>query len=306
MLTYSQVPQGLTKDIVLDQLIPNTGIRQWLISEELHSRGGRHFHVILVSEKKLDFRSARKFDIAFQGRFYKCHCKTIRNLATAVEYACKLGDYWTNIPRVYEGYLVSEEEYLINNAKDIGVDATVMQHVLNNPQKALGAKNVVHLKKALSTIMDTSDRLDEAEKAKDPPPFTLDNFNLTDKMKQWIYDDHQPSLILVGASGSGKTQFANTIAAKEQKRMLTINHIQGLKLLAKHHEIILFDDFSPQDINDEQWLALLETEQDRHIRVLHGSVFKPKGMIQIFACNVKGFRRFAYLFKHAECSRFSN
>ena len=51
------------------------------------------------------------------------------------------------------------------------------------------------------------------------------------------------------------------------------------------HDAIFLDDMSFQDLDQPAILALIEREDPRTVRVLHGSVEKPEGLIQIFAFN---------------------
>ena len=112
LLTYSQVPEGLTRESAIDQLQEKTGIKEYAISEEPHSENGRHFHVLLLSNKKLDIRSASKFDIEFESRRYHCDIKPVRNLAGAVRYVCKDKLYSTNLKHIYNGELQPLEKLL--------------------------------------------------------------------------------------------------------------------------------------------------------------------------------------------------
>lgn len=53
--------------------------------------------MVLLSNKKVDVRSTRRFDLRFEGKSYGCICKSIDKLVGAVDYICKDKQYFTNM-----------------------------------------------------------------------------------------------------------------------------------------------------------------------------------------------------------------
>jgi hypothetical protein len=74
----------MTPDSVILQLQKRTGMKDYVIGDKLHGDGGRHFYVILISNKKVDVRSATKFDREFEGKSCRCNCTAIKNLFAVV------------------------------------------------------------------------------------------------------------------------------------------------------------------------------------------------------------------------------
>ena len=72
----------------------------------------------------------------------------------------------------------------------------------------------------------------------------LQNFKPTEVIKEWLANGCQPTLVLVGGGGTGKTQFGHAVAAELGVKLLVINSVQGLKKLQDFHEMIMLDDFS--------------------------------------------------------------
>ena len=67
-----------------------------------------------------------------------------------------------------------------------------------------------------------------------------------------------------------------------------VNHRESIKYLTDHHDSIFFDDMSLENLDEHTILALLERNDDRTIRVLHSSVFKRKGLVEVFCLEQRG------------------
>jgi GTPase SAR1 family protein len=119
--------------------------------------------------------------------------------------------------------------------------------------------------------------------------FKIEDFNEPEDLKAWRENDngeykHQPTLILIGEGGCGKTQWVKAFCEKYNYTYQIVNEIQGLGLVKKS-DVIFFDDLDLSTINDEQFLHLIETAEPRNHRLLYKSVIKPKGIIQVIALN---------------------
>ena len=68
-------------------------------------------------------------------------------------------------------------------------------------------------------------------------------------IEQWIEDDFQPTLIMVGPPGSGKTQFVKALAWEHGWNLFMVNHKKGIKDLNEDHTGVFFDDVSSNFIN---------------------------------------------------------
>ena len=83
-LTYSQVPHSFPPESVYNQLREKVNFREYIIREELHKDGGKHFHVLLISTIKQGIRNVTTLNIDFDGKSYRCHCEGIRNLSNTI------------------------------------------------------------------------------------------------------------------------------------------------------------------------------------------------------------------------------
>ncbi len=152
-LTYSQLPQRLTPESVIFQLQKQTGIKRYVIGDELHENGDRHFHVILISDRKVDIRSASKFDIKFEGKTYKGHCKGVQNLAGLVEYVRKDNLYLTSLKHIHNGVFMPRETIIPSMLKKKGKYKTLKYVADNLPKSALGGKSLTSLEKHIDLLL---------------------------------------------------------------------------------------------------------------------------------------------------------
>lgn len=303
LLTYSQVPQEMPYYpiiLMLQKEIEGVG---YVIGVESHQDDGKHFHVVAVSPTKLDIRSHAKFDVTFENNVYKCNCQGIKRLSAAVKYVCKHGVYTTNLKNLYEGALLPTHQLLIEMSNREGIHKTLQFYGENYPKEAIGSKNLLSVERTLKRMRDLSrTTLLEKQKALETP-FQLEDFKVLPKIKQWIDNEFQPSLILVGPPGCGKTQFVKALAKKYKWNILFINHREGFKHLTPEHDAVALDDTSLENLDAGALLALFEKDDSRTVRILHGSVEKKGGLVQIFIFNKEVFDDISHHFKQRQFSR---
>lgn len=116
-------------------------------------------------------------------------------------------------------------------------------------------------------------------------PFSLSDFEIPARLQEWIDAKCQPSLFLIGEAGTGKSMFCYALAKAKNYRVLTVNHPDSIRELKADHDMVLFDDLNFKEIDPIQLLAFIDTTMQKTIRVLHGTVVKPKGKIQAFTLN---------------------
>ena len=94
--------------------------------------------------------------------------------------------------------------------------------------------------------------------------------------------DWETSLMIVGASGIGKTTWACTLFDNP----LLISHIDELRAFdAGFHGGIIFDDMSFEHIPRTAQIHLLDVDFQRAIHVRYGTVMLPKNTKKIFTTN---------------------
>jgi len=104
-ITYSQISKetGFTKNNLLEQLHLKLGRFSYIISQEAHSDGGMHFHVLLIHRKKFNIRSHSLLDLEIDGRVAHGNYKPVNNIEGTVHYVCKDKQYITNIENLQDG-----------------------------------------------------------------------------------------------------------------------------------------------------------------------------------------------------------
>lgn len=100
------------------------------------------------------------------------------------------------------------------------------------------------------------------------------------------WDPSKKALIITGAAGAGKTQWALDWARRNGGTYLKCGHYQKIKGY-KDQRCLIFDDacasLNNQDVST--WISLTDVEQERDLRVLHGCVSVPAGVPKIFLTN---------------------
>ena len=100
------------------------------------------------------------------------------------------------------------------------------------------------------------------------------------------WDPSKQALIVTGAAGIGKTQWALDWARHNGGTYLKCGHYQKLRSY-KDQRVIIFDD-ADASLNEKDystWIGLTDVEQERDLRVLHGCVSVPACIPKIFLSN---------------------
>ena len=223
LLTYSQVPENLSPEEVVNQLTKSTGMGKYVVSWERHKDGRKHFHVILLSDKKVDVRSTKRFNLSFERKTYKCNCKRINQLGGAVDYVCKDKEYITNIDEILDGYYLTRSEYLLEMCDKMGVEETAEYFLMKYPEEVLEGKGMSYLVRNLRAVDDVKQKMRALTRTREPSVFTLDDFNLPDVVKQWRKDGFQLTSILVGEAAKGLS-YDNSIAASTRLEKITLQN----------------------------------------------------------------------------------
>lgn len=98
------------------------------------------------------------------------------------------------------------------------------------------------------------------------------------------------SLILVGDSGLGKTQFCKAFVNQNNLKTLIVNHKEDFKRLNSTYDAIIIDDANLHELEETQLLNVIDNQADRTIRVLYDAVIKKAGIIQLITMNQNEFR----------------
>lgn len=287
LLTYSQISKdtGFTKNKLLEQLQYKLGRFSYIISQEAHTDGGTHFHVLLIRSKKFDIKSHSLLDLEIDGQVAHGNYKPIHNIEGAVHYVCKDKQYITNLENLREGELLTAKEFIYQQVKEKGVEKALLDYSQTHKEKALAGVSVSALKKHFNDIkkielLTKIDRIDT--------PFTLKDFNIDSVLREWIQNPNK-TLLLVGRSGVGKTQFFKAVAKEKLSKTLIVNHKEDLRRLDDTYDSIIIDDANIDQFEDTQLLSLIDNQTGKTLRVLYDTVYKKKGIVQMIAMNRKEF-----------------
>lgn len=276
-LTYSQVPEEMTHEDVLESLRKKLTFKNYVIAKERHVDGGAHFHVILIAKehKKYEYKKPNLLDIEYREKVYQKNYTAINNFIECVKYVCKGSDYKTNLENIANGKLLDiNEEFEMRFNRD-GQDQAKLWMLNNHMSKAMGRYN---LDKMIKVCREKRDLNLKMQMEKKEPAFTsFDQFNISETIREWMTNHHQPTGIFVGDGGTGKTCFVHMIAHLNGWKMITMCNREDFKKYNDSFDAIFFDDFVFKNFNQEELLALLETQQKRAIDVKNGSVVENKG-----------------------------
>ena len=139
-LTYSEVPENLTAHDILFQLKRKLEFSQHVIGEERNKEGKKHFHAVLLSNKRKDVRTSDTFNIEFEGVECSCHFEKVTNLEDAVRYACKQGKVLSNIENLENGVILSVTDILRKKAREDGIGVALQYYAENYPEEAMGGQ----------------------------------------------------------------------------------------------------------------------------------------------------------------------
>ena len=123
-------------------------------------------------------------------------------------------------------------------------------------------------------------------------PFGLDSFRVHPDLQQWT-EKPVKTLVLVGGSGIGKTQFCKAYVKHKQLKALFVSHKEDFKRLNSSYNAIVIDDANLHELEETQLLSVFDNQANKTIRVLYDAVVKKKRMVQIITMNLNEFRKLA-------------
>jgi hypothetical protein len=305
LLTYSQISKDteFTINQLLEQLQYKLGKFNYIISQEAHSDGAMHFHVLLIRSKKFDIRSHSSLDLEIDGRVVHGNYKAVNNIEGAVHYVCKDKQYITNLENLQDGKILDDKEFLLQRAKTVGYEEALFEYSVKYPKKALTS-----IKKFKNNLQEIQQIQDQIEDDLLESPFQIENFNLQTPLKQWVQDPnlyHKKTLILVGKSGIGKTEFAKVFALKNNFKTLVVNHKEGFQRIKNSYQAIIVDDANVNEFTETQLLALIDNSTSKSIRIMYKTVRKKKGVVTIILMNHQQFNHIKHLLKQEAFARRS-
>jgi len=237
------------------------------VSSEKHEDGSLHRHAFLQFEKPFRTRSEKVFDILG----YHPNVQAARNPTATLEYVKKDGEY------LESGSFVGKPAKEVVDELSITAAAGSMELgpflVWASVNRVLYAKDIwVALRQVDTHTIATDDGL----------------YRKIDPAFARLLESKFPlpvgkAVVLIGASGVGKTTWAKLQAPKP---CLFVNHTDSLKeFRAGYHKSIVFDDVSFTHTPITNQIALCDWDNPRSIHCRHRVANIPAGVFKIFTCN---------------------
>ena len=293
LLTYSQInPEDASPKKLLDFLSKLVSIKEYLISKELHKDGNPHIHALIRLKRKIDIKNCHFFDYKDTHGNYE----RVRSYQAATTYLLKDGDYITNRPLILNEdgtQQISIEEYLLHKAKSEGIENALRNYVELTPKDAI--KRYTTVEKNLRKAIQITEPIKQNENKL--PDLNLPNFtiiNNTDFL-WWLKEGYKKTTLgLIGKAGLGKTQLAKAICNHywqengdtSKEKYVMISNADGLRFINGNQTGIIYDDPDfGQKANKYQIVHLYDVLETKIVRILHGSMKKPAGLIQVASAN---------------------
>jgi hypothetical protein len=288
-LTYSQLnitELEQAKNLILEQLVEKLPkINQYIIAEETHKDGGKHFHIYLEFNQRAEVFGQNYLDLEFEGIKYHGNYVTVKKKDECMRYVAKVGNFIAEpeIPFLDGELYTNYKEYLLK-LYEKGGRAAAELHVLKNPELimkgAIGAlKNIEALEK-----LTTDKKIQEIEANSIIP---LENFNVPEGIINWYESGCIETMVVNGISGAGKTEMIKSFLTSKDIKYLLVRNIHGLKNYNPNiHRAVIFDDcFHEKQLSSEEHIALSDTANPADIRILRESIRLLQNTIRIFTTN---------------------
>lgn len=259
-LTYPQ------SDIDFDELV--NGLKliadiAWArVCREQHEDGNYHNHVVVKFSRRVQSRNQRVFDIG--GRHP--NIQPVRSIKRALAYVTKDGQFrdFGTVPDGSGTKTAAEIFELARNAEEH--DYWVAAAEARIPyQYAAKFRQLAHSSDA-ETITDYSGNIEweRVDLQITPLPAHL-------------------SIVLVGASGIGKTSWVKRVCPKPA---LWVRHMDVLRnFRAEYHKCIVFDDMSFGHMPVQAQIHLVDWQDTSHVHCRYGHATIPANTLRFFTCN---------------------
>lgn len=256
-LTYAQANSIIRREIIRDHLIAQFGrhrIERFIIAEERHEDGNKHYHVLCTVNPKCNVRTIDFFDV--RG----CHpnIQAAGNSRSVEAYCRKYDD--TPLEEGFETHdwiLVAEQGNTVES--------------LNRFKRLHPLQYTVHYETVRRNIQAMGKRPKTA-------PYELQSFRTPVGFYGW---DEAKCLIISGHPGIGKSKLAMALA---NGPFCFVRHADALKSF-NEGDVIIFDDFDFRGKSREEVIHMIDVEDESQINVKHSMVCIPPGTRRIITTN---------------------
>jgi hypothetical protein len=189
--------------------------------------------------------------------------------------------------------LITEEEFFIKQAEEGKIPETLEYLKLTNPKRFFKEGKIIEQRMREIRLMTMGFKT----------KFNMEQFIVPENLKEGIFKEEiyrgEKSIFLIGAPGSGKTQFIRTFISnlniisgnnknlKYNGNPCEINNMDGLRFFNKDiHDSILIDDLNWAEIKDRETLIkLLDSEDQATINIKHSSILIPSNTPRYIVSN---------------------
>jgi len=232
---------------------------KYVISEERHASGARHYHAYIKFQETIDTRSARFFDVK------AVHPNIIRQPGKGwIQYVKKMGNFISN-----------EEANHWTEAMGMATVEDAVDHLWKTETQSM-CKSGNMIASNIATRMAPSP---QAKLFYGPFPKWMH-----DCLADWDPTSH--SLLLTGIPGQGKTQFARYIMAHHfgDFNFVKKNH-EDLKDLRNLRLPLLYDEINFLTREADESKEITDVENGGSVHCRFKSVTIPPGVPRIFLSN---------------------
>lgn len=273
LLTYSQCG-GLSKEEVLFTLQERYAVNLHCCAEETHDDGGRHIHILLSFQKKLDVKGSDCFDINDGIQQHHPNIKTVQRGAANWE---KAHDY------------VEKEDPcpLCNIKRKLGWDevleqATSAVHYLDLVRANYPREFQANLQRYEYTASKLFGQCINTIKEGWTPQYNHSVPGELSLLEEDLTTAFAKSLVIVGEPGCGKTTWAKEHAPKPA---LFVRHLDTLARFRPEHQSIIFDDLDFRHLPDSTQKYLVDYENVAEVHIRYNVARIPEGVPRIFTAN---------------------
>lgn len=269
-----------------------------ITAKEVSDEGYEHFHCYMNFDRKVDIRDSNFFDINSIHGEYASVKGSVRSY---IEYCKKDGQYL-----IYDPGLNSNPEKE-NSLKSImlHIVSQVRKWKLNKRYKtynnlsyrelfyksvselnpADNAKICQNLEKCTNQFINIMRTRYGSSYDEHSSNYLKAQFHRLEEAEYWLqFEKHKLSLLLLGGSNLGKTEYAKSLL---QPALLSRHIGQTKEFTPGFHKSLIIDDNSAiHKLSREETIVLLDRENDSTINVKHGHSVLPAGTPLILISNL--------------------
>lgn len=287
LLTYPEKSDKiLTKEIIKAKLLKKFALHKANILDMIVAKESsdgedsyEHYHVYLKLDRRFKVQKQDFFDLnKVHGRYESC-----KSPKATKSYVTKDDDFISYkkvilSDKPYKSELVQYiENYILTNSPT-NLNKRELYHKallsLNSSQRAIYCLNKLSIDNAVqrSLILTNPNLFQNRYK----------DFEVNSEIIDWLQNHmHKTTLVLLGPSGFGKTEFAKSIF----NNPLLVRHTEQLKNLEHNHDGIIYDDFDFSSNTTEEVIKILDLENDSTVNVKHSAAIVPSLLPRIITSN---------------------